>query len=292
MRLEPPTRKTAASDWARRPVEAMVSAVRAADLAERFGEESFQVGAGDVGVGEGRRQGDVGVGVAGQGFFGAAHVLAEHAASAAVGHVLAGHEGLPVRLFPAGEGGADVVEQELVDVGAAEVGVAMGGEDLETGRNPLRTTLTSTVPPPTSSTAIAAPSGRPWRAAWKTAAATGSGTSDDVGAEAVACLAEHAGADRAPVGGVGEHEQVDGGTAGYLPGFAYCAGKHRADHVDDRQDAVAEQQVAFVDAAFRVGFVAGRVDRGLAFGFLADEQGAVGRGEHRGGHHRGCRPRP
>ena len=59
------------------------------------------------------------------------------------------------------------------------------------------------------------------------------GDEHDAVAEAGGRLAQHAGAHAAPVGRVGEHEQVDLGAAGHPAGLADRTGQHGPDHVAD-----------------------------------------------------------
>jgi hypothetical protein len=58
--------------------------------------------------------------------------------------------------------------------------------------------------------------------------------------------------------------------------------QHMAEHPDHRQLGAAEQQLAVVDAPFRVGLEPGRVEPGVAFVVPANEHPAVGVEVHRG----------
>ncbi len=112
------------------------------------------------------------------------------------------------------------------------------------------------------------------------------GDEHDARAEAVARLAQDAGADAAPVRGVGEHEEVDRGAAGHAAGLAHGAVEHGPDGVANADDGGAEEQLGLVDAPLGVRLVAGGVDGRLPVRLLPDEDRAVRRRVDRRGHQR------
>jgi hypothetical protein len=200
---------------------------------------------------------------------------------APLGQVTALDEVVPGLLIGAGDEGADVLEQDLVDVRPAEVGVPARGErpagphdghvdrptpDVEDGDGPV------TVHP---------------RKAGGVEDRGGNGFRHQhhPRGKPVASLPKDPGPDGPPLGGMGEHELVDGLTTNPLP-LGHRPGKDGPDDVPHLVHGGAEQQLVLIDPPLGMRLVTGGIDGGLPIGLLPNEEGPVIGGVDRGRHER------
>ncbi len=263
---------------------------------QRIRDQPFQVVPRDVRVGERRRERNVGVCVPRQGLLRTTYVVAEDPAATTDGERTPLDELVPRVPVALGDERTHMVEQRLVDVGAAEPWIAPGREHLETG---VVASGAGKAPDDTRVDGAATEvehGDLPTRAAAALRGVVRRGLpghegrrvehgrrhrfrhQGDLVGEPRGGLTQYPGAHRSPVRGVGEHQEGDLGIGRESPGFGDGTGQHRANDVDHAQDRVTEQQFTLVDASLGVRFEPGRVHRRLPFGLLADEQRAVGGG--------------
>ena len=177
--------------------------------------------------------------------------------------------------------GSDVLQQRLVDVRAAEGGVAPPGQHRETRRAAGASLHHTRVHGPASEVEHgqrrAVGSHRTARrdlAEVEQRRGDGLGHQQHPTGQTARRSVQHPGADRAPARGMGEHQLIHRGAARQPPGLAEHPGEHRPHHVGHGEHGVTEQQLPLVDPPFGVRLVARRVDRGLPLGLLTHEHRA------------------
>ena len=251
----------------------------------RPGDQPLEVIAGDVGGGERRRHGNVGDVLPGQLLLGGADVLAQHSAAAAVGELAALDQAAPAARVGTGNQPAGVLEQQLVDVRAAEVRVAAGSQHMQAHTGPadhrgIRCPTTQVQDGQAAAVGYGVRLGVEHRDRDRL------GHEHHLGGKPVCAAAQLERPGSAPVRGMGEHQLVER-RAGTEPAcLLHHATQHRTDDVDHRKYGVTERQLGLVDAPLQVWLVPGRVRGGLAVGLVADEQRAVRRDVDRGWHQR------
>ncbi len=252
--------------------------------------ERLELGAGDEHVGERLRHRHLGPRQPGQRLLGRADVLGQGPARPAVRRGLGAQQALPALRVAVRDLAADVHEQRLVDVEAAEVrqpvlgehGEAVGGGaedgDVEGARSEVvhREGAAGFQHRAGERGEVRRRGDRFGHQKHVLAHPGGPGGTQQNGAPY-----------RAPLGRVGEPDLAGRDASELAHRLVVHAAQHRGQRVGDRDDVGAEQQGLLVDAALRVGFETGRVEPRAPLSLPPDHQVPALLGEHGRRHRRG-----